>query len=154
MVPAELIAIVLDASAFGGGQFDRGLASDWAAACETHGVELWIPEPVFLELAEHAITDDTKRIEVLRAQNRARAKVGLSRVDVPVPLTLEAFRDLVESAGATIIEVEPADALEALKDQTSPRSVAQRRGKKVADLLGRGGMDKGEAEATAEAVTE
>ncbi len=43
---------------------------------------------------------------------------------------------------------------EALKDQTSPRSVAQRRGKKVADLLGRGGMDKAEAEATAEAVTE
>ncbi|RIX32034.1 30S ribosomal protein S5 [Sphingomonas edaphi] len=43
---------------------------------------------------------------------------------------------------------------EALKDQTSPRSVAQRRGKKVADLLGRGGMDKGEAEATAQAVTE
>src|SRR6187549_3723480 len=29
---------------------------------------------------------------------------------------------------------------EALKDQTSPRSVAQRRDKKVADLLGRGGM--------------
>jgi small subunit ribosomal protein S5 len=26
---------------------------------------------------------------------------------------------------------------EALKEQTSPRSVAQRRGKKVADLLGR-----------------
>ena len=43
---------------------------------------------------------------------------------------------------------------EALKDQSSPRSVAQRRGKKVADLLGRGGMDKGEAEATAQAVTE
>ncbi len=43
---------------------------------------------------------------------------------------------------------------EALKDQTSPRSVAQRRGKKVADLLGRGGMDKAEAEATAEAITE
>jgi small subunit ribosomal protein S5 len=43
---------------------------------------------------------------------------------------------------------------EALKDQTSPRSVAQRRGKRVSDLLGRGGMDKGEAEATAEAVTE
>lgn len=43
---------------------------------------------------------------------------------------------------------------EALKDQTSPRSVAQRRGKKVVDLLGRGGMDKAEAEATADAVTE
>ncbi|MBB3764269.1 30S ribosomal protein S5 [Sphingomicrobium lutaoense] len=43
---------------------------------------------------------------------------------------------------------------EALKDQTSPRSVAQRRGKKVADLLGRGGMEKAEAEATADAVTE
>ena len=43
---------------------------------------------------------------------------------------------------------------EALKEQTSPRSVAQRRGKKVSDLLGRGGMASTEAEATAEAVTE
>ena len=43
---------------------------------------------------------------------------------------------------------------EALKDQTSPRSVAQRRGKKVADLLGRGGAGAAEAEAQAEAVVE
>jgi small subunit ribosomal protein S5 len=43
---------------------------------------------------------------------------------------------------------------EALKDQTSPRSVAQRRGKRVADLLGRGGLAAAEAEATADAVTE
>ncbi len=43
---------------------------------------------------------------------------------------------------------------EALKDQASPRSVSQRRGKKVADLLGRGGASAAEAEAQAEAVTE
>jgi small subunit ribosomal protein S5 len=43
---------------------------------------------------------------------------------------------------------------EALKEQTSPRSVAQRRGKKVSDLLGRGGMASAEAEATAEAIAE
>ena len=43
---------------------------------------------------------------------------------------------------------------EALKEQTSPRSVAQRRGKKVSELLGRGGLGAAEAEATAEAVTE
>jgi len=43
---------------------------------------------------------------------------------------------------------------EALKEQTSPRQVAQRRGKKVSELLGRGGMGAAEAEATAEAVTE
>jgi len=43
---------------------------------------------------------------------------------------------------------------EALKEQTSPRSVAQRRGKKVADLLGRGGATAAEAEAQAEAITE
>ncbi len=43
---------------------------------------------------------------------------------------------------------------EALKEQTSPRAVAQRRGKKVADLLGRGGASAAEAEAQAEAVTE
>jgi small subunit ribosomal protein S5 len=43
---------------------------------------------------------------------------------------------------------------EALKEQTSPRSVAQRRGKKVADLLGRGGASTAEAEATADSITE
>ena len=43
---------------------------------------------------------------------------------------------------------------EALKEQTSPRSVAQRRGKKVSDLLGRGGVGAAEAEAQAEAVVE
>ena len=43
---------------------------------------------------------------------------------------------------------------EALKEQTSPRSVSQRRGKKVADLLGRSGAAAAEAEAQAEAVVE
>jgi small subunit ribosomal protein S5 len=43
---------------------------------------------------------------------------------------------------------------EALKEQTSPRSVAQRRGKKVSDLLGRGGVSQAEAEATADSITE
>jgi small subunit ribosomal protein S5 len=40
----------------------------------------------------------------------------------------------------------------ALGTQTSPKSVAQRRGKKIADLLGRGGSKV--AEADAEAITE
>ena len=42
----------------------------------------------------------------------------------------------------------------ALTEQTSPKSVAQRRGKKIADLLGRGGASAAEALADAEAVTE
>jgi small subunit ribosomal protein S5 len=43
---------------------------------------------------------------------------------------------------------------DALTEQTSPKSVAQRRGKKVVDLLGRGGVSTVEAEAAAEAITE
>nr|WP_246204958.1 30S ribosomal protein S5 [Altericroceibacterium indicum] len=43
---------------------------------------------------------------------------------------------------------------DALTDQTSPKSVAQRRGKKVADLLGRGGATQAEAEAEAAAIAE
>ena len=43
---------------------------------------------------------------------------------------------------------------DALVNQTSPKSVAQRRGKKVADLLGRGGASVVEAEADAAAITE
>ncbi|GAA0467911.1 hypothetical protein GCM10009096_05940 [Parasphingorhabdus litoris] len=42
----------------------------------------------------------------------------------------------------------------ALGEQTSPKAVSQRRGKKVADLLGRGGASEAEAEAEAAAVTE
>lgn len=38
---------------------------------------------------------------------------------------------------------------EALNDQTSPKAVAQRRGKKIADLLGRGGSQTAEADAAA-----
>jgi small subunit ribosomal protein S5 len=44
---------------------------------------------------------------------------------------------------------------EALTEQTSPKSVAQRRGKKIADLLGRSGVSTpAEAEADAATVTE
>jgi len=44
---------------------------------------------------------------------------------------------------------------EALGEQTSPKSVAQRRGKKIADLMGRrAGLGGAEAEAEAEAVVE
>ena len=38
---------------------------------------------------------------------------------------------------------------EALGEQTSPKSVAQRRGKKIADLVGRGGSQTAEADAAA-----
>jgi small subunit ribosomal protein S5 len=43
---------------------------------------------------------------------------------------------------------------EALKDQTSPNSVAARRSKKIADLLGRGGVSSAEAQADAAAIAE
>ncbi|BBB10264.1 MULTISPECIES: 30S ribosomal protein S5 [Sphingopyxis] len=43
---------------------------------------------------------------------------------------------------------------EALGEQTSPKSVAQRRGKKVSDLIKRGGASDRAAEAEAAAVTE
>jgi hypothetical protein len=43
---------------------------------------------------------------------------------------------------------------DALQDQTSPKSVAQRRGKKIADLLGRGSAGEAEAQAEAALVTE
>lgn len=43
---------------------------------------------------------------------------------------------------------------DALSEQTSPKSVAQRRGKKVVDLLGRGGASEAEAAAAADAIVE
>lgn len=43
---------------------------------------------------------------------------------------------------------------EALNDQKSPKAVAQRRGKRIADLFGRGGASAAKAEAEAAAVVE
>jgi len=43
---------------------------------------------------------------------------------------------------------------EALGEQTSPKSVAQRRGKKIADMLGRGGVAESVADAEATAIVE
>lgn len=43
---------------------------------------------------------------------------------------------------------------DALGHQTSPKSVAARRGKKIADLLGRGGLNATEAQAEADAIAE
>ena len=42
----------------------------------------------------------------------------------------------------------------ALGEQTSPKAVSQRRGKKIADLLGRGGASEAEAQAEAASVKE
>jgi small subunit ribosomal protein S5 len=43
---------------------------------------------------------------------------------------------------------------EALREQTSPKSVAARRGKRIADLIGRGGANVAEAQAEAAAIAE
>ena len=44
--------------------------------------------------------------------------------------------------------------MDGLTKEASPRLVAQRRGKKVVDLLGRGGASVAEAEADAAAIAE
>ena len=69
------------------------------------------------------------------------------------------MRAVFESLGvADLVTTNPYNMIRAtfaaLSDQTSPKSVAQRRGKKVADLLGRGGASAAEAEADAAAITE
>ena len=72
------------------------------------------------------------------------------------------MRAIFESLGVADVVTKSVDTsnpynmiratFEALGEQTSPKSVAQRRGKKIADLLGRGGSQTAEADAAA--VTE
>ena len=54
---------------------------------------------------------------------------------------------LLPSAERSMYDIRATFA--ALTTQTSPKSVAQRRGKKIADLLGRGGSQTAEADAAA-----
>jgi hypothetical protein len=56
-------AVVFDTNVFGHGQLDISRLEQWADACALHDAELWIPEVVAWELAEHAVSEYVKGFE-------------------------------------------------------------------------------------------
>ena len=121
-------AIVLDTNVFGKGLPNIETISAWAEACERNGAELWIPEPVALELAEHAIAASREIAQLIRDHNGKRTLWGVARIPVPDCVTVDEILDQLEQHGAVIVKVSEEAAQAALRDQIlveGPASVIQ-----------------------------
>jgi hypothetical protein len=94
-------------------------------------VAVMMQRAAFLERnADHGLLGSSRR---LRDGFRHFARLAMAEAD----------------AALAVAHDDQSREAEALGEQTSPKSVAQRRGKKIADLLGRGGSNTAEADAAA-----
>lgn len=121
-------AVVFDANVFGKDAIPSvPVIESWAGACESHRAELWVPEVVVAELAEHALKALSDKESVLQSYGALRRRLGLSGVAVPLATTYEDIRNAIEDAGAQIIELDGDSAREAILDQALLSGPAERK---------------------------
>lgn len=113
-----ITAVVFDSNVFGKAvEPNIELIDRWADACHRHDAELWIPEPVALELAERAVRASREHSDVVTSYNLRRKRWGLAAVEIPPTVTVEEIRRQITRHGAEIIEVSGQVAQAALRDQ-------------------------------------
>lgn len=111
-------AIVFDTNVFGRAvEPNVDLIERWAEACERNDAELWIPEPVALELAERAVRASREHADAVRAHNVRRKKWGMRSLEVPAVVTADDVVENLVEHGAVIVEVSGDVARDALRDQ-------------------------------------
>lgn len=114
-------AIVIDANVFREGELEVDVLNDWALLAAEEGLEIWIPEPVVWEFAEHA----ARRLEALEeSYDSQRGRLLRAGIDLP-PLPL-GYLDVVDQVIADVrnlapavrvLELTPDVAASALRDQ-------------------------------------
>jgi hypothetical protein len=130
---ARLKALVFDTSSMGRGRPVLETLRQWAELAATNELELWIPEPVVWEWAEH-IAEDLE--SAMRAAGDERRRLHAAEVPVPTwPIStrqeaiehvLTAINDIED---LTVLELDGDDTIEALKDQLlGPASGQQEEG--------------------------
>lgn len=121
-VMAPIRAIVFDTNVFGKAKdVNTALIRRWAQACGRHDAQLWLPEVVRWELAEHTARDEASHLIALRAYNRSRQRWGVDMVPEPALADLATLTDLVVRAGAVIVPLSELAAIEGIKDQILQR---------------------------------
>ncbi|MYX84748.1 MULTISPECIES: hypothetical protein [unclassified Streptomyces] len=128
-----LRAIVFDTNSFPRGGLDLEHLTVWGHRAAEEGFEVWVPEPVLWELAEHA----SASWEAWRAStNQARKAMQAAGLDVPAESpysTREEVMAAVEGAlrslapSVRILELDGDLAVEALRDQVQIRSPAKKK---------------------------
>lgn len=110
-------AIIFDTNAFPKGELRIGDIEDWASSCAENDAELWLPEPIALEIAHHTVQEEAKHLVNLNKFNAARRKWGLGVIRPPDPISVDGVLGLLGDAGAVILELAEDVAAEALRDQ-------------------------------------
>lgn len=124
----QVRAIVFDSSAFGKGALPNvETIQNWVQACAEHSAELWIPKVVALELAQHVVEECAKLDEQIRAYSRNRKSWGLPPTTAPSSVTVDDVLEVLEGAGAVLVELDGDDAIEAIVDQVLLRGVGERK---------------------------
>lgn len=111
-------AIVLDANAFGASvEPNVATIENWAAACENHDAQLWIPEIVAWELAQRVKHQADEMAHSLAVHNTKRHKWGFPPLSKPALLTEVEVIDRLERAGAIIVPLTGDAAVAGVRDQ-------------------------------------
>ncbi|MFF0170681.1 hypothetical protein [Streptomyces prasinus] len=118
-----LRAIVFDTNSFPRGGLDLDLLREWGQRALDDGFEVWVPEPVLWELAEHAAAS----WEAWRAStNRARKSMQAAGLRIPSDDPYSSRAEVMAAVDASVRSLVPSVriialdgdlAVEALRDQ-------------------------------------
>ncbi|MEU3645263.1 hypothetical protein AB0E59_17915 [Lentzea sp. NPDC034063] len=140
----KLVAVVVDANAYGKVGPDLKRLANLAADLAKIGVELWVPEPVAWEWAEHLSVEWDAARKVVNDQLRHLSRAGLPASSItpsysgPEDLVSAFLQVLGDTPHLKIIELTGANAVAGLKDQILQRKPAKT---KSSDRVKTGGSD-------------
>jgi hypothetical protein len=129
---SELRALIFDTNAFPKGRLNIELLTKWARLSEGSNLELWIPEPILWEWAEHAAAD---WYESVTAASSARRALDVAGLEVPVSVystkeeVIEAVEASIRSIGGAlrVLPLTGTIAVEAIRDQILQRQPGRKK---------------------------
>lgn len=129
----ELRAVAIDTNVFSTGNLGITALTEWAQLLDLIGLQLWIPEPVAWELAEHAAHAWEGAHATYRNNRRKLRQAGFDVHEWPERARSDLESEILAAiVGAhpnvVVIPLTPEDAVEALKDQVMLRPPAKRKG--------------------------
>lgn len=140
----KLVAVVVDANAYGEVGPDIARLTSLAADLDKIGIQTWVPEPVAWEWAEHLTAEWTTARSVVKKPLSHLARGGFPAMAITPSYkdrseVIEAFlRMLAEIRHVKIIGITGESAVEGLKDQILQRPPAKT---KSAEAVKTGGSD-------------
>ncbi|WP_148315118.1 hypothetical protein [Streptomyces sp. CCM_MD2014] len=141
-VREKLEAIVFDANSFPHGALRLNTLKEWERWAHLVDLEVWLPEPVVWELAEHAASAWTEFDAITKKASKALTNAGVEVQARSAHTTREEVIRKVETEiralgpSLRVLQLDGDVAIEALKDQ-----VLQRKPAKVRDKVKTGASD-------------